>query len=94
MRQMGVQAVMLHQRPATSAPGHRIYPDLLRAGQVPGKTPPDPAPLKGRGDKHSLHFARYGAEGPQRHAAARTVARRLPEGRRARRGTPPRRNRC
>jgi len=30
MRQMGIQAVMLRKRPATSTPGHRIYAYLLR----------------------------------------------------------------
>ena len=30
MHQMGVQAVMLRKRPATSTPGHRTYPYLLR----------------------------------------------------------------
>lgn len=30
MRQMGLQAVQVRKRPATSTPGHRIYPYLLR----------------------------------------------------------------
>jgi putative transposase len=30
MRQMGLQAVTVRKRPATSMPGHRIYPYLLR----------------------------------------------------------------
>jgi putative transposase len=30
MRQMGLQAVTVRKRPATSTPGHRIYPYLLR----------------------------------------------------------------
>ena len=30
MRQMGIQAVQLRKRPATSTPGHRVYPYLLR----------------------------------------------------------------
>jgi putative transposase len=30
MRQMGVQAISVRKRPATSTPGHRIYPYLLR----------------------------------------------------------------
>jgi putative transposase len=30
MRQLGIQAVMLRKRPATSTSGHRIYPYLLR----------------------------------------------------------------
>ncbi len=30
MRQMGLQAIMVRKRPATSTPGHRIYPYLLR----------------------------------------------------------------
>jgi putative transposase len=30
MQQMGLQAVMVRKRPATSTPGHRIYPYLLR----------------------------------------------------------------
>jgi putative transposase len=34
MRQMGLQAVMLRKRPASSTPGHRIYPYLLRDLEV------------------------------------------------------------
>lgn len=30
MRQMGLQAITVRKRPATSTPGHRIYPYLLR----------------------------------------------------------------
>ncbi len=30
MRQMGLQAIIVRKRPATSTPGHRIYPYLLR----------------------------------------------------------------
>jgi putative transposase len=30
MRQMGLQAITMRKRPATSTPGHRIYPYLLR----------------------------------------------------------------
>lgn len=30
MRQLGIQAVILRKRPATSTPGHHIYPYLLR----------------------------------------------------------------
>jgi putative transposase len=30
MQQMGLQAVMVRKRPATSTPGHRVYPYLLR----------------------------------------------------------------
>lgn len=30
MRQMGLQAITVRKRPATSAPGHRVYPYLLR----------------------------------------------------------------
>ncbi len=34
MRQMGLQAVTVRKRPATSTPGHRIYPYLLRGLDV------------------------------------------------------------
>ncbi len=36
MRQLGIQAVMLRKRPATSTPGHRVYPYLLRDRVIDG----------------------------------------------------------